>query len=40
MIAFHANGNLILQEAFKSKSNHHHIATYNAIVTRLAARGL
>jgi hypothetical protein len=40
MIAFHANGNLILQQAFKSKSNCHCIAAYNAIMTRLAARGL
>jgi hypothetical protein len=40
MIAFHANGNLILQQAFKSKSNHHRIAAYNTIMTRLAAREL
>jgi hypothetical protein len=40
MIAFHANGNLILQQAFKSKSNRHLIAAYNTIMTRLAARGL
>ncbi len=40
MIAFHANGNLILQQAFKSKSDRHHIAAYNAIMTRLSARGL
>jgi hypothetical protein len=40
MIAIHANGNLILQQAFKSKSNHHCIAAYNTIMTRLAARGL
>jgi hypothetical protein len=40
MIAFHADGNLILQQAFKSKSNHHCIAAYNAIMTCLAARGL
>jgi hypothetical protein len=40
MIAFHANGNLILQQAFKSKSDRHQIAAYNAIMTRLAARGL
>jgi hypothetical protein len=41
MINFHANGNLILQQAFKSKSDHHHIAAYNTIImTRLAARGL
>jgi hypothetical protein len=40
MIAFHANGNLILQQAFKSKSNCHCIAACNAITTRLAARGL
>jgi hypothetical protein len=40
MIAFHADGNLILQQAFKTKSNRHRIAAYNAIMTRLAARGL
>jgi hypothetical protein len=40
MIAFHADGNLILQQAFKSKSDPHWIAAYNAIMTRLAARGL
>jgi len=40
MIAFHADGNLILQQAFKSKSDRHRIAAYNAIMTRLAARGL
>jgi hypothetical protein len=40
MIAFHANGNLILQQAFKSKSDCHCIAAYNAIMTCLAARGL
>jgi hypothetical protein len=37
MIAFHANGNLILQQAFKSKSNRHRIAAYNAIMSHLAA---
>jgi hypothetical protein len=40
MIAFHANGNLILQQAFKTKSDCHHIAAYNAIMTCLAAWGL
>ncbi len=40
MIAFHANGNLILQQAFESKSDCHHIAAYNTIMTRLAAQGL
>jgi hypothetical protein len=40
MIAFHANGNLILQQAFKSKSDCHHIAAFSTIMTRLAARGL
>jgi hypothetical protein len=40
MIAFHSNGNLILQLAFKSKSDRHCIAAYNAIMTHLAARGL
>jgi hypothetical protein len=36
MIAYHTNGNLILQKAFKS----HRIAAYNAIMTYLAAQGL
>jgi hypothetical protein len=40
MIAFHADGNLILQQAFKTKSDCHRIAAYNDIMTRLAARGL
>jgi hypothetical protein len=40
MIAFHANGNLILQKAFKSKSNRHRIASYNTIMTHLVAWGL
>jgi hypothetical protein len=40
MIAFHANGNLILQQAFKSKSSRHCIATYNATMLHLTARGL
>jgi hypothetical protein len=40
MIAYHANGNLIFQQAFKSRSNTHRIAAYNAIMTRLVARGL
>jgi hypothetical protein len=40
MIAFHTDGNLILQQAFKSKSDHHPIVAYNTIMTRLVARGL
>jgi hypothetical protein len=40
MIAFHVNGSLILQQAFKSKSDHHPIAAYKTIMTRLAAQGL
>jgi hypothetical protein len=40
MIAFHADGNLILQQAFKFKSDHHRIAAYNTIMMRLAARRL
>jgi hypothetical protein len=40
MIAFHANGNLILQQAFKSKSDRHCIAAYNTIMTFLAAHWL
>jgi hypothetical protein len=40
MIAFHTDGNLILQQAFKSKSDCHCIAAYNAIMKCLAARGI
>ncbi len=40
MIAFHANGNLILQQAFKTRRDKHCVAAYNTIMTRLAARGL
>jgi hypothetical protein len=40
IIVFHADGNLILQQAFKSKSDRHQIVAYNAIMTCLAARGL
>ncbi len=40
MIAYHANGNLILQQAFKTRSDKHRIAAYNSIMTRLTARGL
>jgi hypothetical protein len=40
MIAYHANGNLILQQAFLTKSNRHCLAAYNSIMTRLAAQGL
>ena len=37
MIAFHSDGNLILQQAFKTKHNPHCIVAYNSIMTRLAA---
>jgi hypothetical protein len=40
MIACHANGNLILQQAFKTRSDKHRIAAYNSIMTCCAARGL
>jgi hypothetical protein len=40
MIPFHANGNLILQQAFKTRNDRHWIAANNAIMTRLAAHGL
>jgi hypothetical protein len=40
MIAFHTTGNLILQQAFKSKNDRHCITAYNTNMTRLAARGL
>jgi hypothetical protein len=40
MNAYHAYGNLILQQAFKTRNDRHCIATYNPIMTRLVARGL
>ncbi len=40
MIAYHADGNLILQQAFKTKSDCHRIAAYNSIMTCLAAKAL
>jgi hypothetical protein len=40
MIAIHVNANLILQQAFKSKSDRHRIAAYNTIMTCLEARRL
>jgi hypothetical protein len=40
MIAYHANSNLILQQAFKTRNDCHRIAAYNSIMTRLAACGL
>jgi hypothetical protein len=40
MIAFHTNGNLILQQAFKSKTDRHRIAAYKTIMTCFAAHGL
>ena len=40
MIAYHEEGNLILQQAFKSKKDVHRIAACNAIMTQLAAKGL
>jgi len=40
MIAYHVDGNLILQQPFKTKSNAHRLAAYNTIMTRLAAKGL
>jgi hypothetical protein len=40
MIAYHTNGNLILQQAFMTRSDKHPISAYNSIMTPLAARGL
>jgi hypothetical protein len=40
MISYQANGNLILQQAFKSRSDTHCIAAYNPIMMCLVARGL
>ncbi len=40
MIAYHADGNLILQQAFQTKADNYRIPAFNAIMTRLAARGM
>jgi hypothetical protein len=40
MIAFHANNNLILQQAFKTMNDCHQIAAHITIMMQLAARGL
>ena len=40
MIAYHVDGNLILQQPFKTKSDAHWLAAYNTIMTCLAAKGL
>jgi hypothetical protein len=40
MIAYHADGNLILQQAFKTRNDCHRITAYNSIMTWLAACGL
>ena len=40
MIAYHKESNLILQQPFKSKKDVRRIAAYNAIMARLAAKGL
>ncbi len=34
------NGNLILQQAFQTKADKHHILAFNTIMARLAACGL
>ena len=40
MIAFHANGNLILQQVFKTRNDRHQIVAYNAIMMQLVTRNL
>ena len=40
MVAYHANANLILQQAFHNKSDRHRLPAYNAIMKRLADKGL
>jgi hypothetical protein len=40
MITYHIDGNLILQQAFKIRSDKHRITAYNSIMTCLMARGL
>ena len=40
MIAYHTEGNLILQQAFPTKADKHCIPAFNNIMTYLTARGL
>jgi hypothetical protein len=40
MIAYHTDGNLILQQAFQTKTDKHCIPAFNTIMARLAAHGL
>jgi hypothetical protein len=40
MIVYHSDRNLILQQAFQTKADKHHIPAFNTIMVRLAARGL
>jgi hypothetical protein len=40
MIGYHMDGNLILQQAFQTKVDKHHIPAFNTIMARLADRGL
>jgi hypothetical protein len=40
MIAYHTDGNLILQQAFQTKADKHCIPAFNTIMARLAAREL
>jgi hypothetical protein len=40
MIAYHTDGNLILQQVFQLKADKHRIPAFNAIMAQLAARGL
>jgi hypothetical protein len=40
MIPYHANGNLILQQVFKTRNDCQRIAAYNSIMTQLVVRGL
>ncbi len=40
MIAYHTDGNLILQQAFQTKEDKHCIPAFNSIMAQLAAHGL
>ena len=40
IIAYHTEGNLILQQAFPTKGDKHRIPAFNNIMTRLTAQGL
>ena len=38
MLAYHVDTNAILVSTFQSRNNHHHIAAYNSIMSRLNSK--